>query len=273
MELNINLNFTECQNKLNKVCDILKSQTKTFIVIDGIIGAGKSTLINLIEKHINNTNDITNDITNNITNDITNNVNNITINKNEPNKKSIKAKAIYEPVDLWNKTGALQYFYENIEKNCYEFQTYTYITRINSVLDEIYNNQDADMYILERSIWTDKHIFMELLREMVGPLRMTMYNQWCEMWSYILPLRVDKWVFLDISLDESLKRITHRARTAEHGISIKYQTDLYNKHIEFYDNLSKTGQPVVIIKNDLINADFINDKTILNNIIKQILNT
>ena len=58
--------------------------------------------------------------------------------------------------------------YDNIEKNCYEFQTYSCITRIKSVIDEIYNCQDADIYILERSIWTDKYIFMELLKEIVG---------------------------------------------------------------------------------------------------------
>jgi len=246
MNMNINIDFIKNQDKLQKVLTILKSLDKKFIIVDGVISAGKTTLIKLIETKINS------------------NPDNIKI-------KKINIKAIFEPVDLWTSTGALSYFYDNIQQHCYEFQTYTYITRINSVIDAIYNNPDAEIYLLERSIWTDRYIFMELLKDIVGPLRMTMYNQWCDLWSYILPMRVDRWVLLDTSLDESLRRINIRNRIAETGITMEYQTNLYNKHIEFYNTLTSTHKDVVIIKNNLMNADFINDETILNSIIKQII--
>lgn len=238
--MSLDIDFTQQQAKFQKVLEIFKSPNKKFIVVDGVISAGKTTLIKLLENKINS-------------------------------EGKYKVKAIYEPVDLWNSTGTLQYFYEDIPKNCYEFQTFTYITRIQTVINEIYNNPDADIYILERSIWTDRYIFMELLKEMVGDLRMTMYNHWCELWSYIMPMRVDKWVLLDTSLNESLKRIKIRNRSAEHGISVEYQTNLYNKHIEFYDNLKNTGKSVVIIDNELMDANFINDESILNNIVGQIM--
>lgn len=238
--MSLDIDFTQQQAKFQKVLEIFKSPNKKFIVVDGVISAGKTTLIKLLENKINS-------------------------------EGKYKVKAIYEPVDLWNSTGTLQYFYEDIPKNCYEFQTFTYITRIQTVINEIYNNPDADIYILERSIWTDRYIFMELLKEMVGDLRMTMYNHWCELWSYIMPMRVDKWILLNTSLDESLKRIKIRNRSAEHGISVEYQTNLYNKHIEFYDNLKNTGKSVVIIDNKLMDANFINDESILNNIVGQIM--
>jgi deoxyadenosine/deoxycytidine kinase len=238
--MSLDIDFTQQQAKFQKVLEIFKSPNKKFIVVDGVISAGKTTLIKLLENKINS-------------------------------EGKYKVKAIYEPVDLWNSTGTLQYFYEDIPKNCYEFQTFTYITRIQTVINEIYNNPDADIYILERSIWTDRYIFMELLKEMVGDLRMTMYNHWCELWSYIMPMRVDKWVLLNTSLDESLRRIKIRNRSAEHGISVEYQTNLYNKHIEFYDNLKNTGKSVVIIDNELMDANFINDESILNNIVGQIM--
>jgi deoxyadenosine/deoxycytidine kinase len=238
--MSLDIDFTQQQAKFQKVLEIFKSPNKKFIVVDGVISAGKTTLIKLLENKINS-------------------------------EGKYKVKAIYEPVDLWNSTGTLQYFYEDIPKNCYEFQTFTYITRIQTVINEIYNNPDADIYILERSIWTDRYIFMELLKEMVGDLRMTMYNHWCELWSYIMPMRVDKWVLLDTSLNESLKRIKIRNRSAEHGISVEYQTNLYNKHIEFYNNLKNTGKSVVIINNELMDANFITDENILNNIVGQIL--
>jgi len=238
--MSLDIDFTQQQAKFQKVLEIFKSPNKKFIVVDGVISAGKTTLIKLLENKINS-------------------------------EGKYKVKAIYEPVDLWNSTGTLQYFYEDIPKNCYEFQTFTYITRIQTVINEIYNNPDADIYILERSIWTDRYIFMELLKEMVGDLRMTMYNHWCELWSYIMPMRVDKWVLLNTSLDESLKRIKIRNRSAEQGNSVEYQTNLYNKHIEFYDNLKNTGKSVVIIDNELMDANFITDENILNNIVGQIL--
>ena len=237
MSLDIDIDIQS--KKFQKVLEIFKDVNKKFIVIDGVIGAGKTTLIKLIQEDNHN--------------------------------HTLKIKAIFEPVDLWNKTGALQYFYKDIEKNCYEFQTYTFITRLGRVIDEIYDNPDADIYILERSIWTDRYIFMELLKETVGEMRMIMYKQWCDMWSYIMPMRVDKWVLLDTSLEESLRRIEIRKRDGEDGISIEYQTNLYKKHIEFYEKLKNDGKPVIIIDSKLMDSNFIKDKSKLDNIIKEIL--
>jgi deoxyadenosine/deoxycytidine kinase len=244
--MSLDINFKDKQQKFQKVQEIFKNPNKKFIIVDGVISAGKTTLIRLLETNINNDN------------------------KQSENKKLI-VKAIYEPVDLWNSTGALQYFYEDIPKNCYEFQTYTYITRIASVIDEIYNNPDADIYILERSIWTDRYIFMELLKDFVGDLRMCMYNQWCDLWSYIMPMRVDKWVLLDTSLEESLKRIKIRNRLAETGVSEEYQTNLYNKHIEFYNKLKDEGKNVLVIENNLMDSNFITDGSVLDNIARKII--
>ena len=242
-DLNIDLNIDFKSVKFRKVQDILADPKKQFIIVDGVIGAGKTTVISLIEKYINNSNS---------------NIN-------------LKIKAIYEPVKLWSDTGALQYFYKDIEKNCYEFQTYSYITRIKSVIDEIYSSPDADIYILERSIWTDKYIFMELLKEIVGEMRFNMYNTWWEMWSYIMPMRVDKWILLDTSLEESLKRINSRNRNGENAVDRGYQTRLYIKHIEFYNQLQIENKPVVIIDSGIMDTDFITNTEKIENIIRLIL--
>ena len=241
----LDIDYMAQNEKLQKVHAILQDRNRQFIVIDGLISAGKTTLIKLIENFYSNRN---------------NNQNN-----------QLKVKAIFEPVDLWNSTGALKYFYDDIKANCYEFQTYTYITRVNSVIDEIYNNPDANIYILERSIWTDRYIFMELLRDHVGELRMKMYNQWCDLWAYILPMRVDKWVFLDTSVEESIKRIKIRNRNAETNIDVDYQRKLYDKHIDFYNRLVNSNYPVIKIESELMNGDFINNKNILEEIIIKII--
>lgn len=249
MSLDINKVFHI--EKLQKVHKILNDDSRVVVVVDGVIGAGKTTTIKEIENRFEK-----------INND----------NENNTNYKKIKIKAIYEPVELWKTTGALEYFYKDIPKNAYSFQTFTYITRIASVIDEIYDNPDADIYILERSIWTDRYIFMELLKDSITELEMTMYMQWCDMWAYILPMRVDKWVLLNTSLDESLKRIEIRDRNGEKsGVSIEYQTNLYEKHIEFYNKLKSDGKPVVIIESKIMDENIINNDEKIDNIIKKIL--
>ena len=100
---------------------------------------------------------------------------------------------------------------------------------------------------------------------------MTMYIKWWTMWSYIMPMRVDKWVLLDTSLEESLKRINTRNRDGETAIDKEYQTNLYLKHIEFYDTLQKENKPVVIIDSTIMDTNLMVDTTKVGEIIKQIL--
>ena len=99
-----------------------------------------------------------------------------------------------------------------------------------------------------------------------------MYNKWWTMWSYIMPMRVDKWVLLDTSLEESLRRINSRNRDGESAIDKEYQTNLYIKHIEFYDTLQKENKPVVIIDSTIMDTNLILIILKLENIIEQILN-
>lgn len=238
MELDID--FTTQQTKYNIVRNILTSPNKKFIVIDGVISAGKTTLIRLLEDKLNR-------------------------------ESTLKVKAIYEPVDLWNATGALQYFYDDVPNRAYEFQTYTYITRIARVINELAANPDADVYLLERSIWTDRYIFMALLKTHIGALRCQMYEQWCNLWAYIMPMRVDKWVFLDTSLEESLRRIKVRNREAESGVSVEYQTALYNKHVEFYNELKKQGKQVLVIEPKLMDDNFITNANTLEVIASKVM--
>ena len=112
---------------------------------------------------------------------------------------------------------------------------------------------------------------MELLKDLVGEMRINMYNTWWEMWSYIMPMRVDKWVLLDTSLEESLKRINSRNRNGENAVDKGYQTRLYIKHIEFYNQLQEENKPVVIIESDIMDTNFIEDTEKIKKIIDLIL--
>jgi deoxyadenosine/deoxycytidine kinase len=211
-----------------------------FIVIDGLIGAGKTTLINLlIAKYT---------------------------------KEGKRVHAIYEPVDVWQQVGALAEFYKDIPAKCYEFQTFVYITRIQRVVNEVIAHPEAEVYLLERSIFTDRYIFVELLRELMGPVRMQMYDTWWNMWSSLLDIKMTKWVLLDTSLNESLNRISVRARGEEHGISLEYQTNLLAKHQQFYKQLKESGEPTCVIPSSMMDANFREENSeVLDNIAQMIM--
>ena len=220
------------QDELKKAFEIMNNPNKKFYLIDGVIGAGKTTLIRRLEEYMN--------------------------------RNNMNVKAIYEPVDVWNETKALQYFYEDIPGHCYEFQTFTFITRIKRVLSCLIENPDCDIYLLERSIWTDRHVFFELLKPSFGDVRIEMYNQWCEVWEYLMPLKPTCWIFLDTSIDETMNRINGRNRDGESKISIEYQKALYEKHLEFYKSLDTQGVVIKIVPKELMDMPFNTD----NNAIK-----
>ena len=214
------------------VCLFEKVKSPKYIIFDGIIGAGKTTLIKLLEQNMKD--------------------------------NGYKVKAIYEPVDEWEKSGALKLFYSDIEKHCYEFQTYTFITRIERLLNEIYVKEDIDYYLIERSIFTDKFIFVEMLKEMLGETRMTMYNKWWSMWKHIMPFQPSLFVLLDTGLDESMKRIDERNRDGENGkVASDYQKNLHKKHLDFYNNIKNICDieniPSTIIDKKYMNQNFKNN--------------
>lgn len=218
-----------------------KNKPKTFISIDGVIGAGKTTLISLL------------------------------INKYAEN--NILTHPIYEPVDKWIKEGVLNYFYSNINDNAYEFQTYTFITRIQKVILEVLNNPDAEVYLLERTIHTDKDIFVEMLKDTLGELKYKMYHEWWQLHSHLLPIKINKWIIVDTSINTSMQRILIRNRTAENSISLEYQTSLRKKHHDFINTLKNNNENVIVINSDLMDDNFIENLNVLNNIYKKINST
>jgi deoxyadenosine/deoxycytidine kinase len=218
------INTIEKQTILENAFSVMKNPSKKIYIFDGLIGAGKTTLIKRLYEHMTSLN--------------------------------MKVHAIFEPVDIWNTTGALKYFYDDVPTHSYEFQTFTYITRIERVLKELHEHSNCDIFLLERSIWSDRYIFVELLKPFIGEVRMQMYNQWCDLWMYLMPLKPTKWILLDTSLDETMRRVNIRSRDGENKVDEDYQRNLYAKHIEFYHMLKGKGENTLCIPETKMNADF-----------------
>jgi thymidylate kinase len=218
------LNTLEEQSVLGCAMAVMKCPTKKFIVFDGLIGAGKTTLITRLAYLLNS--------------------------------RGIKTCAIFEPVDIWNSSGALQYFYSNVQQHSYEFQTFTYVSRIKPLLTAFAENCDAEIFLLERSIWTDRYIFAELVKPHMNQVQRTMYDYWCDLWKFLIPLKPTKWIFLDTALDEAMRRIQMRGRIGEGEIPPEYQRQLYSVHCQFYDILKTHGENTLLISNDHMSSEF-----------------
>lgn len=210
------------------------------IVIDGLIGSGKTTILNSLSKILND--------------------------------KCIKTLAIVEPVDKWKEIGALEHFYKDIKQNCYEFQTYVYITRIKDLLEN-YNKykNNYDVFIVERSIFSDRYIFVEMLKKDMGITRMKMYNEWCNLWKELIPFEFNMFILLDTTVETSMKRLKIRNRCEELGITREYQNNLRDTHLNFYKNvLHKLEYQKIIINEDIME---LSPENIGLNIFNNLINT
>jgi deoxyadenosine/deoxycytidine kinase len=106
----------------------------------------------------------------------------------------------------------------------------------------------------------------------MGPVRMEMCETWWNIWSSILDIKIAKWVLLDTSLDESLNRISVRARGEEHGISLEYQTNLLAKHHDFFNRLKESGQATCVVPSAMMDANFREENSeVLDNIAQMIM--
>jgi len=201
------------------------------IIVDGLIGAGKTTTINLLEQALND--------------------------------QGIKTKAIYEPIDIWQNTGALEHFYQNISQNCYEFQTFTFVTRIQRVNEQIKDDSDIEIYLLERSIFSDRYIFVEMLREQFGKIRMAMYETWWDEWSKLMKVKPDLFILLDTDVEHSMERLESRNRDGETkgGVTSEYQESLRETHLKFYRyKLNEIGyMHPMIVTSESMNKNFLNN--------------
>lgn len=222
------------------------------LVVDGLIGAGKTSLLNSLE-----------------------------------NLKSfgIRACFIKEPSDIWEKTGSLAQFYSDPKRFGIEFQVMVTATRIKSCTEAVSDSQKYDLYILERSLLTDRAIFMEIQRPQNSPTSMAMYEMWWQIGLESLPfdLSAAEYIYLKPSMDVVMDRVRERARQGEiktehkeskenkklgtGGVSQEYQELLEQAHDAFFLQKNRQLFPdmpkfpgkqdqVTVISNKIADQDF-----------------
>lgn len=213
------------------------SDKKVIISIEGNIGVGKSTFINILKS----------------------------------NWDLGTCTVVNEPIDIWtnlkNSDGKniLQTFYEDVSRWAYTFQNIACITRMMKIEESIKNSTSKYIF-LDRSLGTDKNVFEAMLYDdgKLSQIEHQMYNLWCDFYYKYVRSELDQiYIYLKAKPKICEQRIKKRGRIEETNIDLKYLEGLNDYHDKWLLNESN----VIIIDCD---DDFETNKTKQNDMINQI---
>lgn len=199
--------------------------------VEGNIGTGKSTFLNMIESLHNE-----------------------------------KYQVIYEPVDVWTNfkdtsgKNILQYFYEDPKRFAYTFQNTAFVSRVEK-LREIDKTKEA--VFIERSIWSDKNVFAKNCFEsgMMSEIEYMLYLKWFEWLEENLKFEgTPEFVYLRCSPETSFERMKKRNRSEEIGVSLEYLSQIHQKHEDWLlDSIKNQNITILNAEEDFKKNDVFED--------------
>lgn len=167
------------------------------IIVEGNIGAGKSTFLRLI-------------------------------------KDLLDVQVVYEPHTKWQNIGSenlLDHFYKDTTRWSYTFQSYAFVTRIIEQ-EEAIRSCASPLQILERSVYSDRYCFAKNVFEMgnMTSLEWKLYKSW---WSWFVQNYTKKpagFIYLQTPPKTCYNRLKKRARSEESYVPLDYLQKLHDKH-------------------------------------------
>ena len=206
------------------------------VVVDGIIGAGKSSIIELCLAP-------------------------------SFSEWGYKVAIVKEPVEKWKESGSLKQFYNDPSRRGYQFQTRVFHDRVKEC-QEVYEKygDNTDIFLLERSIFTDK-LFMNILYESqtIDESEYRDYMDLWKMWEKVMPFPPDLFIYLRPDIEVVMYRLRKRNRDGEDSVSIDYQLSLQVQHDNFLGKEFVKGDEnlrEVPCHHITTNCDFRTDKNI-----------
>ena len=216
----------------------MSAKTPIIISIEGNIGAGKSSLLDKIQKKY-------------ATYDTT--------------ATEYKFCILKEPLNVWesvqDKCGdiengfdvqnILQRFYKDPTKYAFSFQIMTYITRLKLLEDAI--KAGNEIIIMERCLEIDENVFINMLNDdaKIDAFELQIYKLFINILRELTPPRkLNAVIYLDVKPAICLERIKERNRLGEENINTDY---LYQCEF-YYNEWLKTIDPAetkkIIINNE-----------------------
>lgn len=179
------------------------------LCIEGIIGAGKTTLCIELEEKI----------------------------RSFHNSQNMEIKILKEPVDFWRELGLLDRFYKDQKRWAFTFQLTALVTKCM----ELMNLDDNTIYIIERSPYTDMKCFAKLchMSGNIDDMEMDIYKLYYQHFIKQLESKCAiQFIYLKTSSEICMDRIKKRNRIEEKDIPIEYLNSLELLHNEWLLNNS-----------------------------------
>ena len=214
---------------------------KGYYSIEGNIGSGKTTFINVLSKATVN-------------------------NRLFPNLNN--TRVVEEPVKQWqdmNGSNILDSFYKEPNRYAFTFQMTTFVTRTRE-LQKALSYEDS-FVIAERSVLTDKNVFSKNCYES-GLMNDMEYSVYTEMFGYLnsqTNLRPNGIIYIKTPPETCMSRINERNRSEEVSIPLDYLQSLHRCHEDWLLNQKKI--PVLVLDGSL---DFKNDENVKNEFLMKI---
>jgi deoxyadenosine/deoxycytidine kinase len=209
---------------------LTSTEQKSFIV-EGNIGAGKSTFLKIINEYLH-------------------------------------VQVVPEPLEKWQNVGGqshniLERFYADSNRWAYTFQTYAFITRVIAQAEHAKRNPYG-VQILERSVYSDRYCFAKNCFELgsMSELEWQLYKEWFSWLVETYTVAPTGFIYLRTDPSISYERVLKRTRQEESAVPLAYIEKVHQKHEEWLvqkigitQSLQET--PVLILD---CNAEFENDK-------------
>ena len=181
-------------------------------IIEGNIGAGKSTFLKMLKKYLN-------------------------------------IQAVVEPHEQWQDVGdghnLLDHFYKDTKRWAYTFQSYAFVSRIMNQQAHARINPFL-VQMLERSVFSDRYCFAYNCYELgyMNALEWKIYKEWFSWLVGTYMAQPNGFIYLRTKPNICYDRLKKRNRPEEAQVSLEYITRIHEKHEKWL--IEKEGIALVL---------------------------
>lgn len=188
------------------------------IYVEGIIGAGKSTFVQNLSKHMS------------------------------------KLTSVQEPVDEWQKDGILEKYYKDMRRWALSFQLRIVHDKIKLLNSLEFDNDN--IYVVERSIYSDK-CFTNTLNhfDILDDFDYKLSTDVRDIYEEYTKKSPDLIIYLRPTIKKCMNRVKKRNRKEEKDLTVEYQEVLLRYHDTLFNSdkltiLNGTDVPVLILEDN-----------------------
>jgi deoxycitidine kinase len=144
---------------------------------------------------------------------------------------------IEEPVEMWQTGFAanlLDAFYSDMERWAFTFQITAFVTRAKT-WKEVLALTDHTRVVLERSIFTDRYVFAKNSHQL-GGMSDVEWDVYCGLWDFLVSnycVEPDCIIYYRTPAEVCVQRMKARGRTEESEVSLDYLRRLEALHDEW----------------------------------------